>query len=380
MKKKIFGIMMMTILMLTACGNKETSNTKTDTTVETIESTESVESTETPVTEVMEVVEPEEVTYIEHTDWFEIEKPDRSNKSLIDETTLVENRNHCVLNKSLDVYDSTGVCIGYTKENLEVYTIRNNEEWTGIAITDGAFYVKTNELEQVLVSSESSGSELITSEVKEVTTTQVEKTVYAITDTAYYLGSAKNTAFGINPDLKVTLVVGEAYQVMEETNTGWYKIIFKDVIQLGNSKVDYAEIYVEKKCFSDTKDGTSNTSTESTKVETQVPTTQSVDTPVEETTQPTQTTKYTAEEAVAVYRSIMESNGIVWDPTLPSNGASWGTGFLPMNDPELAGNMNVEAFKRGDTVGNSWDRYYLEVTGIDTFQGEPVVCVTEWHS
>lgn len=380
MKKKIFGIMMMTILMLTACGNKETSNTKTDTTVETIESTESVESTERPVTEVMEVVEPEEVTYIEHTDWFEIEKPDRSNKSPIDETTLVENRNHCTLNKSIDVYDSTGVCIGYTKENIEVYTIDNNEEWTSIALTDTALFVKTKELEQVLESSESATGELITPEVKEVTTTQVEKTVYAITDTAYYLGSAKNTAFGINPDLKVTLVVGEAYQVIEETSTGWYKIIFKDVAQLGNAKVDYSEIYVEKKCFSDTKDGTSNTSTESTKVETQTPTTQSVETLVEEKTQPTQTTKYTAEEAVAIYRSIMEANGIVWDPTLPSDGASWGTGFLPMNDPELAGNMDAEAYHRGDSAGTPWERYYIEVTGTDVFQGEPVVCITAYHS
>lgn len=85
--------------------------------------------------------------------------------------------------------------------------------------------------------------------------------------------------------------------------------------------------------------------------------------------------KYTPEEAIAVYRSIMETNGITWDPTIKEY-ASWGTGFIFLNKGWIDENAysQVEAYKMGDTVGNSFTRYYLEVTGSD----ENCVYVTEW--
>lgn len=87
-------------------------------------------------------------------------------------------------------------------------------------------------------------------------------------------------------------------------------------------------------------------------------------------------TKYTPEEAIAVYRAIIESNGISWNPML-KNGGSWGTGWIYLDKgyPEWAGNSAVESYKMGDGDGVPWDKYYLEVTGSD----ENCVYYTGWH-
>lgn len=87
--------------------------------------------------------------------------------------------------------------------------------------------------------------------------------------------------------------------------------------------------------------------------------------------------KYTPEEAVAVYRSLMEAGGITWDPAL-KNGGSWGTGwiYLEKGQPEWTASANLESFAMGDTVGNPSTKYYLEVTGSD----ENAVYITHWHN
>jgi len=86
-------------------------------------------------------------------------------------------------------------------------------------------------------------------------------------------------------------------------------------------------------------------------------------------------TKYTPEEAIAVYRSIIESNGIQWDPSIKEF-ASWGTGwiYLTKGQPEWAGNSAVESYRMGSN-GKPWTKYYLEVTGFD----ENAVYYTGWH-
>ena len=91
----------------------------------------------------------------------------------------------------------------------------------------------------------------------------------------------------------------------------------------------------------------------------------------------TDNTKYTPEEAIAVYRSIMEANGISWNPSL-KNGGSWGTGWFYLKKGWIDENAysDVEVFKMGG--GDStrpWDCYYIEITGSDT----NAVYFTEWH-
>ncbi len=87
--------------------------------------------------------------------------------------------------------------------------------------------------------------------------------------------------------------------------------------------------------------------------------------------------KYTPEEAISVYRGLMEAGGITWDPSL-KNVTSWGTGWLELDKgyAEWAAETNLESFAMGDSVGNPWTKYYLEVIGSD----ENAVYFTEWHN
>jgi hypothetical protein len=86
--------------------------------------------------------------------------------------------------------------------------------------------------------------------------------------------------------------------------------------------------------------------------------------------------KYTPEEAVAVWRSILENNGMTWDPSLPSDGASWGTGWLELKKgkPEEAAQMDLKGYAYGDGGGHPKTKYYIEVTSYD----DNKVYMTSW--
>ena len=76
--------------------------------------------------------------------------------------------------------------------------------------------------------------------------------------------------------------------------------------------------------------------------------------------------KYTPEEAIAVYRGLMEEGGMTWDPSI-KDVTSWGTGwiYLEKGDAEEAAASDLESCAMGDSGGRSWTKYYLEVTGSD---------------
>ncbi len=86
--------------------------------------------------------------------------------------------------------------------------------------------------------------------------------------------------------------------------------------------------------------------------------------------------KYTPDEAIAVYRSLMEAGGITWNPGL-KDVTSWGTGWIDLDKgyAEWVAETNLESFSIGNLGGDSWTEYYLEVTGSD----ENSVYFTEWH-
>lgn len=92
---------------------------------------------------------------------------------------------------------------------------------------------------------------------------------------------------------------------------------------------------------------------------------------------PTESSKYTPEEAISVYRSLMEAGGMTWDPSLKGV-TSWGTGwiYLDKGQPEWCASTDLESAAIGGHGGNSWTKYYLEVTGSD----ENAVYITEWTS
>ena len=81
-----------------------------------------------------------------------------------------------------------------------------------------------------------------------------------------------------------------------------------------------------------------------------VPVEQPVEAPMEA---PVETNDYTAEQAIADYRAIMEANGITWDPSIKEF-ASWGTGMLPINKAEVEAGAysSLESFAMADSVGH----------------------------
>lgn len=99
--------------------------------------------------------------------------------------------------------------------------------------------------------------------------------------------------------------------------------------------------------------------------------------PVSGTPTVAESDKYTPEEAIAVYRSLMEEGGMIWDPSI-KDGGSWGTGWIYLDKgmPEWTASTNLESCAMGDSAGNPWTYYYLEVTGSD----EDVVYIIEWTS
>lgn len=109
---------------------------------------------------------------------------------------------------------------------------------------------------------------------------------------------------------------------------------------------------------------------EDTSLQDTPPATEPVETPAE-------SNKYTPEEAISIYRSIMEGGGITWDPSLKGV-TSWGTGFFYLDKgyPEWAGETSLESFAIGNHGGDSWTCYYLEVTGSD----DECVYFTSWHN
>lgn len=101
-----------------------------------------------------------------------------------------------------------------------------------------------------------------------------------------------------------------------------------------------------------------------------------VDVPVTEPAEP-QTSKYTPEEAIAVYRSLIEAGGMTWNPSLKGE-TSWGTGWIYLDKgyAEEVAASNLASFAMGDGGGNPCTEYYLEVTGSD----DEAVYITEWHN
>lgn len=132
-----------------------------------------------------------------------------------------------------------------------------------------------------------------------------------------------------------------------------------------------AEAEVQAKADAEAeKQQTQTKPVEDTSLQNIPPVTEPVETPVE-------SNQYTPEQAMADYRSIMEGGGMTWDPSL-KDVSSWGTGFFYLDKDYIqwAGETNLESASIGNHGGNSWTRFYFEVTGSD----DECVYFTEWHN
>lgn len=105
--------------------------------------------------------------------------------------------------------------------------------------------------------------------------------------------------------------------------------------------------------------------------------------------------EYTADELINAYRTIIEANGITWNPSLKGNwsetigqhdiyewynyddnynGGSWGTGFIApnkagLNNVDWAAYTDLESFSFDDGTGHTTSSCYLEVLGWSDSMG-----------
>ncbi len=179
------------------------------------------------------------------------------------------------------------------------------------------------------------------------------------------------------PDIEITPIgrCDNWYYFDLRGNTRFAKVSDVEAAGFAGSKQDYlASIASKEEAPSTQTQVPNNVPSEPVEVQPEAPA------PVQEVpAEPaaSESDKYSPEEAIAVYRSLMEEGGITWNPSL-KDVTSWGTGwiYLEKGQPEWCASTDLESFAMGDSAGNPWTEYYLEVTGSD----EGAVYITAWHN
>lgn len=303
MKKNLLVAIIMMAVVLVGCG-KDTSTTINHTEptveaeVETITS-ESIESTgesnkdkEIPEGEIDS--NKDSLNLKEYEDVFEDRDIDTNGAIVIHyESFNPSDIIFYYLKDSVDLYIDNGKCIGYTKPDVEISVIGENEDWYLINVDGNDRYAKIDDV----------------------------KAVGFAGNKSEYLASQKEDSQKTEP-----------IEVSEQSGS-----------VASSSASD--EVVAES--------------------------------PTEQTPAPAESDKYTPDEAIAVYRSLMEAGGITWDPSLKGV-TSWGTGWIYLDKgmPEWTASANLESYAMGDTVGNPSTKFYFEVTGSD----ENAVYITEWNN
>jgi hypothetical protein len=335
MKKKLVVSLLslsMALAMLVGCGSSssdtgiaESNAEETQTMVETaVEST--IETTEAANGETGSAKEAKEPSYIEHDSYYEDENFDWSGNTVFttydndhDIKFTSANNSAYAIYDSIDLYATNGKVMGYTKENIWCFLTATADDWYCLTIDDNAFFVKASDFE---------GNNALLN--------------------------------GSNMDYDGNYIIPDRSSTTTSSDT-----------TSTNSNTTSNEVATSK----ETNNTTSNTTTNetSTNVSNETTTTSEVET--SSTTSSASNDKYTPEEAVAVWRSILEANGMTWDPSI-KDWASWGTGWLELKKgkPEEAAQMDLKGYAYGDGAGNSSTRYYIEVTGYD----DNKVYMTSW--
>lgn len=308
MKKKLLAVMIIMALVLAGCGKNTSpaiSNTepsvKAEATIsESLESTESEEANKDEEILDGEIAGNKDVLNLKEYEYvFEDRDIDKDGGIEIHyESFSPLDIVSYYLKESVDLYIDNGKCIGYTKPDVEISVISENEDWYLINVDGNDRYAKIDDVKAVGFP----GSR------KE------------------YLDSQQDTAKEI-----------ESADIVTQTNE------------------------TSQSVASDTESPVSETPKQDD---------------VAEAPAPVESNKYTPEEAIAVYRSLVEAGGMTWNPALKGV-TSWGTGwiYLEKGQPEWCAATNLESFAMGDTTGNPCTEYYLEVTDSD----ENAVYITEWH-
>ena len=156
---------------------------------------------------------------------------------------------------AVDVFNSNGFYIGYTKENITVGVVAQNDNWTWVNSQDGGLYIKTAALENakvIEIVAETEEPETVTNTEEVILAADAKaadeamKTAFTITE-LYQIMYAKqtvNTRSG--PDAtyeKVgSLSTNQEVTVTGQADTGWYRI-----------EINGAEMFVSDAYLADTE-------------------------------------------------------------------------------------------------------------------------------
>lgn len=155
---------------------------------------------------------------------------------------------------------------------------------------------------------------------------------------------------------------GEWYEIQVGYTVSYVKIAEFDAV------AEVQEKEVEEDPAPTNKDPIPSQTTETSKTENTKTETSNTnnEAPAQAAEIPVESDKYTPDEAVSVSRNIMESSGITWNPSI-KDFASWCSGMMSLNKNECTeqANNTVRDFQAGNTVGNSYTEYYMEITGSD---------------
>ena len=318
MKNRKLLILFMSISMLLAgCGTNTTNNIEETETIETSKNDLSVVDTEVQDTESSE---EQELKLKEYDYSFEDRSISIIGTPILDSSTFQEDIQEIHLKDSVDLYIDENLKVGYTKPDIDIYILGKTDGWYSLQVGDKRRFAKMDEVDKSIEQSNESSDSNEDSKTQESSSTS-ETTKKETSTTKKETSSSKSESSNTNTNTNIN----SSYTSKEEQPT--------------NSEPVAQEQPQE---------------------------------------QPTTSNKYTPEEAIAYYRSQVETQGMQWDPSI-KEGASWGTGWIPLSKDELNSDYianTMAGYKYGDGVGNWSPNYYLEVTGSDNDN----VYVTIWNN
>ena len=385
LKKRLLSFFLITSLscsMLAGCGNTETKDISAEST--------QVETSSKEVTEYndyMRFVEiGEDVTPIDD----EILNAD---VEMDDETHKIKTNFSLQIPESVDVYNSNGFYIGYTKKNITVGVVAQNDNWTWIDSQDGGLYIKTPALKsaKVIENEEKEGEVVASTENLDPST---GLPIYELTQTMYAKEKA-DARSGPDNSYEVigSLTKNQEVAVTGKAETGWYRIdvdgttMFVDDTYLSDTKVK-EESTKENTAKSDsaTKQETStnnvaqNTTSSSDETGDTAPTVEEPATPAEEVTTPVEQTTSLPDvnSTLNDIKSAIASMGVQYypDTCTPEELNEWGySGGMSW----FEGRVAIATYQSDiDGIASNYEGcecYYIEYSYTD---GNDIVFTCYW--
>ena len=323
MKRKAMLILTTVMLTsLTGCSGAQAQATNANnvTEVSTIIESADVPIESTAMEETNSSMEVEEPVYTELEDLFLADNYKQAGKEsleAVDEDSIESTFEKYALSDSVDVYNFEGTWVGYSKPNIEVLLFGTNDKWAEVSFLSTILYVPKDIFNSV--ATPKAGTILYRDEEPETESSEV--LLAEVEEPA-----PKQETAPTQPKTEIPAPVASDPAVATEPVVTEEPAITQSVTE--------PEPVVDND-------------------------------------------KYTPEEAIAVYRGIMEANGIQWDSSIKEF-ASWGTGWFYLDKGWIDKNayQNVEVFRMGGgDATHPWIKYCIEITGSD----ENAVYFTQWH-